>query len=305
MTDASASSAASRQRQQQQQQQQQRDDDYHPQLAVAARRKDEGNALLTAGDYEDALAKYEEGLAHLLAVGGAAGGAAAAAWAADESWRAIRVPLLLNAVLCDLRMNPEEQVRRLATAEERIAEVLLYEPANPKAHFRRAQLLGRAGDYGGARALLEQPCRQQPNERAFRAELASLAARAQADKRETAAFWQTAARKTMREAEAEAARAGDDDDGGGGDDDDADGAWSHGRGGAVLAALLAALCQWILSLWRRLAPLSLQASAGARAAEGVLRRLATPRGLSGAAATAHGASRSTSRAVRKYQDHVL
>ena len=39
----------------------------------------------------------------------------------------IRIPLLLNSVLCELRMNPEEQVRRLSTAERRISEALDWE----------------------------------------------------------------------------------------------------------------------------------------------------------------------------------
>ena len=40
-----------------------------------------------------------------------------------EAWASQGV-LLLNSVLCELKMNPEEQTRRLYTAERRIADVL-------------------------------------------------------------------------------------------------------------------------------------------------------------------------------------
>ena len=158
-------------------------------LATAQRLKDAGNELLNAGDYEEALQKYSEGLSHLPL--------AALPTTSSEQLRRLRVPLLLNAVLCDLKMNPEDQTRRLTLSEQRIAEVLQLEPGNVKAIFRQAQLFGRAGEYAEAAAIVERLCRQHPSERSFRTELASLKERTRVSKRETAAFWSTAVKKTL------------------------------------------------------------------------------------------------------------
>ena len=187
-------------------------------IASAQRLKDQGNELLNVGDFEEALQLYEQGLQLVSAND-------ALVLPAREKVLSVRLPLLLNSVLCDLRMNPEEHTRRLTTSEARLAEVrqsfripipfrpifvesrpsrrmpppqvLLEEPDNLKALFRKAQLHGRAGEYTEAKALLERLCRQQPSERAFRAELASLNTRTQAAEQETAAFWSAAVKKTL------------------------------------------------------------------------------------------------------------
>lgn len=157
-------------------------------LDVALRLKEEGNALLNLGDYEEACAKYEEGLRQVDF------GPMIQQMAPAERSQltAIRVPLLLNATLCDLRMHPEDQTVRLHQSERRIAEVLAEQPDNTKALFRRAQLHGRAGEYAMARSLLEKLCQQDPSERAFRIELLSIVARGRKERKETARFWSAA-----------------------------------------------------------------------------------------------------------------
>lgn len=170
--------------------------DFLDRLRVARTLKEDGNEFLNSGDYEDALSKYNEGLRQLDPELFGELSASQLKQLQDG-----RVPLLLNSVLCDLRMNPEEQTRRLTIAEGRIAEVLRIDPNNVKALFRRAQLHGRAGEYLEAKALLERLCRQQPTERSFRAELASLNERLQVAKRETAAFWSVAVKRTLAESE--------------------------------------------------------------------------------------------------------
>lgn len=168
--------------------------DFDERLANAQRLKDEGNELLNAGDFEDALNKYVEGLYQLEFHERALSMMRQRQDAAPmlQQLTALQVPLLLNSVLCELRMNPEEQVRRLVTAERRCEEVLRVQPENAKALFRKAQLHGRAGEYDEARRMLESLCRQQPQERAFRAELASVVARNRQARRETKAFWSEA-----------------------------------------------------------------------------------------------------------------
>eukprot|EP00966_Prymnesium_polylepis_P308287 7124139-Prymnesium_polylepis.1 len=159
-------------------------------IAAAQRLKEAGNSLLNDGDYEEALQAYNEGLQHVgLDLEGSP--------SQQELVRVVRLPLLLNSVLCDLKMNPEDQTRRLTIAEERIAEVLSLEPANRKALFRRAQLLGRAGEYAEAKDMLENLVRQQPGERAFRTELASVNERIHEAKAQTAAFWSVALQKAL------------------------------------------------------------------------------------------------------------
>ena len=91
---------------------------FDTQIAEAQRLKEEGNELLNAGDYEDALHKYEEGLGFVTFHERALSMVKLPAADLDDL-AAARVPLLLNAVLCELRMNPEEQTRRLVTAELR------------------------------------------------------------------------------------------------------------------------------------------------------------------------------------------
>ena len=88
---------------------------YDERVAEAHRLKEAGNALLNSGDFEEALETYVQGLwqaeFHERAL--------AMVPTAIDDVNAVRVPLLLNAVLCELRMNPEEQQCRLATAEAR------------------------------------------------------------------------------------------------------------------------------------------------------------------------------------------
>ena len=161
---------------------------FNERIIAAGKLKEEGNQLLNNGDYEDALKKYVEGLYHMEWHPRARAMVTLPQSDLDQE-NGIKIPLLLNSVLCDLKMNPEEQVARLATSERRIAEVPALQPDNHKALFRKAQLLGRAGDYSEARRLLERLCRQQPNERAFRTELSSIAARSKKEKAQQGAFW--------------------------------------------------------------------------------------------------------------------
>jgi hypothetical protein len=118
----------------------------------------------------------------------------------------VRHPLLLNAVLCDLRMNPEGETIRLSRAEARCEEVLKREPGNTKAQFRRAQLHARAGEEDEAKALLEKLCKAHPTERAFRAELSALSERMRAARKQSDLFWADALKRQA--AQAEAAREG-------------------------------------------------------------------------------------------------
>ena len=68
-------------------------------IAAASRLKEEGNTLLNTGDFEDALAKYVEGLYHLewhpraLAMVGES--------LPQDQIDAVRVPLLLNSTLSE------------------------------------------------------------------------------------------------------------------------------------------------------------------------------------------------------------
>jgi hypothetical protein len=166
---------------------------FEERLAAAARCKDEGNALLNDGEYADAHARYEEGLYHVDF---------------DEFQRmelmeehtaalfAVRLPLLLNSVLCALRMHPAGSGdTRLTIAETRCDEVLKREPGNTKAQFRRAQLHVRAGDDAAAKALLEALCKAQPAKRAFRAELQALTEAMRASRKTQDAFWSDAVKK--------------------------------------------------------------------------------------------------------------
>ena len=166
----------------------------------------------------------------------------------------MRVPLLLNSVLCELRMNPEEQTRRLLTAEQRVAEVLEAEPGNLKALFRQAQLHGRAGEYTEAKALLEKLCRQQPSERAFRMELASLNTRTQVAKQETAAFWTAAVKKTLAEVDLDGMEGGGKaSEGQGHASDDQQGAHQLlARTALHMQTAISALLQWMLLMWSAL-----------------------------------------------------
>lgn len=171
---------------------------FEERCAAAVRCREEGNGLLAAGDYEEASRKYEEGLFHadfdefqrmeLLEEHAAL-------------LRAARLPLLLNAVLCALKMNPQEQSGRLAGAEARCAEVLRAEPNNAKAQFRRAQLHARAGEDEQARALLEALCVAHPAERAFRVELGAHAERMRAARKAQDKFWAEALRKQAAQAD--------------------------------------------------------------------------------------------------------
>ena len=123
--------------------------------------------------------------------------------------------------------------------------MLRIEPNNLKAHFRRAQLLGRAGDYEEARAALESLCRRQPNERSFRTELASLTAQAQKARQETASFWSAAAKRTFAERALDGLESGS--------EAERDGPASP-RSSPLLRAQTAfcAIFQWCLQLFRRL-----------------------------------------------------
>ena len=82
-------------------------------------------------------------------------------------------------------------VGRVGSSIEAITQslVLAEQPDNQKAHFRHAQLLGRAGELDSAKTLLERLCRQQPTERAFRTELTSVQARLKQTRAETREFW--------------------------------------------------------------------------------------------------------------------
>lgn len=162
---------------------------FEERIAKAHVLKEEGNVLLNAGDYEEALPKYVEGLYHLQ-FHERAMAMVKLPQADTDRLNAARVPLLLNSVLCELRMNPEEQTtRRLEIAERRCADVLAEQPNNTKALFRRAQLHGRAGEYSEASSLLERLCKLQPTERAFRTELAAVVARSRKQREDTSAFW--------------------------------------------------------------------------------------------------------------------
>ena len=165
-----------------------REGSFDEKIDAARFHKEKGNALLNSGDYEDALRMYEAGL-KLVTFHERAMAMVKLPPADLEAIAAVRVPLLLNAVLCELRMNPEEGNGRLETAEERIADVLKAQPQNTKALFRRAQLHGRAGEYEESRAILERLCRQDPHERAFRAELKDVASRVKAAQSAQKAFW--------------------------------------------------------------------------------------------------------------------
>jgi tetratricopeptide (TPR) repeat protein len=206
-------------------------------LSAAGELKDEGNSQLNDGDFEEAFNKYEDGLRLLDGIQ-----AGVLAPVDQERVLSLRVPLLLNSVLCDLRMNPEEQTRRLAVSEQRIAEVLQAEPTNLKALFRQAQLAGRAGEFTEAKTLLERLCRQEPAERAFRTELASVNARIQAAKQETAAFWSTAVKRTLADADLEVMEGGMP-----ADDGEATDVLS-GRA-AVLVRVASAVLQWMLNVF--------------------------------------------------------
>ena len=193
------------------------------QLATAHRFKEEGNALLNDGDYEEARAKYEEGLRWVDL------GLVQMPTAERSRLAAVRVPLLLNATLCDLRMHPEDQTVRLHQSERRVAEVLAEQPENKKALFRRAQLHGRAGEYAMARSLLERLCQQDPSERAFRVELLSVVERSRKERKVTDRFWSAALDRLNGH---HRARTVDDLEGGEGVMQ-----WEHGRGaddGALL-----------------------------------------------------------------------
>jgi len=157
--------------------------------------KEAGNAMLQRGDYEDALAQYDEGLFHVdfdeFQVADLMG-------EHRKQLADVRVPLLLNSVLCHLKMNPEEQLRRLQVAEKRCEEVLRTDPANVKARFRRAQLHRRAGEYAEAKAALQRLCREDPRDRAFREELASLQRQVKRSQAEVDTFWSSAMQKQQR-----------------------------------------------------------------------------------------------------------
>ena len=101
-----------------------REGSFDEKIDAARYYKAAGNALLNSGDYEDALRKYEAGL-KLVTFHERAMAMVKLPPADLEAIAAVRVPLLLNAVLCELRMNPEEGNGRLETAEERIADVLM------------------------------------------------------------------------------------------------------------------------------------------------------------------------------------
>ena len=116
-----------------------REGSFDEKIDAARYYKAAGNALLNSGDYEDALRKYEAGL-KLVTFHERAMAMVKLPPADLEAIAAVRVPLLLNAVLCELRMNPEEGNGRLETAEERIADVLKAQPSNIKAHYRKAQV---------------------------------------------------------------------------------------------------------------------------------------------------------------------
>ncbi|KAG8459502.1 hypothetical protein KFE25_012837 [Diacronema lutheri] len=172
---------------------------FEERCADAVRCKEAGNALLNEGEFEEASAKYEEGLFHVDF---------------DDFQRAelldehrallqrARLPLLLNSVLCALRMNPAEQPTRLVTAEARCAEALAIEPHNAKARFRRAQLHARAGEDERALALLEALCTAHPAERAFRAELHAHAERMRHARKASDAFWAKALKRQAAHADA-------------------------------------------------------------------------------------------------------
>ena len=223
-------------------------------LSTAQRLKDEGNELLNNGDFEEALPKYVEGL-YYCEFHERALAMVKLPEKDTDALNAIRIPLLLNSVLCELRMNPEDQVRRLAVAESRIGEVLAVQPDNAKALFRKAQLLGRAGEYSEAKALLETLCRQQPSERAFRTELASVQARARRDSAATKAFWSGAVERDRR------VREGNDIEGGAAAAPSGGAFQSHGHPlshllqwpalVAIGAACAAISRQWVI-LWRQL-----------------------------------------------------
>ena len=216
-------------------------------MTAAQSFRDAGNILLNDGDFELALGKYNDGLQSV--------DIESYDLSAQEREQlvAVRTPLLLNSVLCELRMNPEEQTRRLSTAEHRVAEVLRSDPSNLKALFRRAQLLGRAGEYEEAKELCEKLCRQQPNERAFRTELASINARSRRAKKETAEFWSQAVKKTLADADDL-----DEMEGGGRAAGEGGGTIrsqhdQHGLASRVLPAAVsasfAALVQWVTLWW--------------------------------------------------------
>ena len=220
--------------------------DFDEAVTAALRLRDEGNALLNDGDFELALERYNEGLRLTLY------DIEPHAMSAQARGRlvAVRTPLLMNSVLCELRMNPEEQLRRLSTAEQRVAEVLGYDPANLKALFRRAQLLGRAGEYAEAKELCEKLCRQDPSERAFRTELASINARSRIAKKETAAFWSTAVKKTLADEDLDGMEGGGRANSNAGES----GRSQHVKHGLAsrLPAALSPLIQWLLLWWNAL-----------------------------------------------------
>lgn len=215
-------------------------------IAAATKLKEEGNAALNNGDYEEALQRYSAGLEQVTFHERALK-MTKLPEADMQQLNELRLPLLLNAVLCDLRMNPEEQTRRLVKAEERCAEVLSMDPGNAKALFRRALLHGRAGEDEQAKAMLERLCRQQPNERAFRTELVTVNARMRRAQQATAAFWSDAGQKS------EEAFKREDLEGGG--QGGSDGAGDADGGGALFAPLL----RGVLLLWQLMCQLCAQA----------------------------------------------
>ncbi|KAL1530498.1 hypothetical protein AB1Y20_001399 [Prymnesium parvum] len=218
-------------------------------LAAAQALKEEGNELLQRGDYEEAFSKYEEGLRHVESE-------LLYQMAPEEQVELLRLrtPLLLNSVLCDLRMNPEDQTRRLALSESRVKSVLKLQPKNVKALFRMAQLHGRAGEFREARELLEKLCQQEPDERAFRAELASLKKRERAAELETAAFWGGALRKGLAEPRLERLEGGQANDAHD-QDQESDGSFNRRAvtmGLARLYVMLERVFASLLLLWRSL-----------------------------------------------------
>lgn len=169
---------------------------FEERCSAAQTLKEEGNRSLQAGEFEEAEAKYEEGLYHV---------------AFDEFQMAdlmpdhraqlsdVRIPLLLNSVLCDLRMNPPEQMRRLGRAERRCAEILALDPTNPKAKFRRAQLHQRAGETAEAKDMLRKLCDEHPNEASFRRELTLLRKSEKQELDQTSTFWTEAMRRQQQQ----------------------------------------------------------------------------------------------------------
>lgn len=135
-------------------------DNYHK-LDVAAKKKDEGNALFKVGKYWRAAKKYER-----------------AAWFIEQERtfsdeqkkeaKLLKVPCYLNSAACKLKLKDHKAVVTLCT------KVLEMEPENVKALYRRAQAYVQIGESGLAESDITKALEIDPQNRDVRLEYKKL-----------------------------------------------------------------------------------------------------------------------------------